>query len=651
MRTIFAIGYLPERIDSSAMQKSFYFPLSVLFMIALWGQPVPLHAQSSLQPCFRLTDTLVCAPATVSPVDCSGAPPNLIVYDYGDGQLRLDKSFTFTRPGRYLIRQGLNTLGAGGNLSAPVALTVIAPRNPAFSVQTCNDNRVSVEITDNDFPQYEIQWGDGSSERAQGGQSKTHRYSAEGNFSVTVRGITGQNISCGQTSRSVNVVSRIPAPVLRAVTVGTDGRARISYTLPAGFNYRLRQVNLNDNSAKVFDLAAGSSSFTSPDITSPFDRFVYSIEAVNPCVPNQPLTYLNQLATHLLRVFPLRELNRITWNAPPHIGFTSFTLLRNGTKIGEWTDPRILQFEDRDITCGEQYCYRLETRYYDGMAISSAQEVCITTSRDSDPQRLIEPLATVLNEQIQITWRQPERTRIAQLLLRKIAPGQQPQQITLPQTRPPFIDNNVFTTGDSYCYQLSYIDNCGNQAPWTAPFCTAVLKGSINGDSVLLNWQEPSGYNIIRYAIEQLDEEGRIVNIFQPDARTSLFLPVDSFSEQVLRFRLIIIVRTQAGAVALYGNTVRLRINATLTFPTAFSPNNDGLNDTFGVTARFVSKFTLQVFNRWGELVYFSENPDERWDGTYKGSILPAGTYALVIQAEDRTGRKIEQKAMLLITK
>lgn len=610
-----------------------------------------VKAQNNLQPCFTLTATVVCAPATVSPIDCSGAPPNLIVYDYGDGQLRLDKSFTFTRPGKYLIRQGLNTLGAGGNISQPVELTVIEPRPPSFRVSVCNNRGVSAEITDTAFPDYRIEWGDGTSTDARSGEKKQHVYNAEGTYEITVRGITGQNIACGSAVQRIGVVAQIPAPEMRSVSVQPDGRARIGYVLPSGFNYRLRQFNPADNSVKFFDLPAGSSSFTAPDVVSVFDRYVYSIEALNPCNPASPVMFFNLTGTHTLQVVPLREVNRISWNAPAHAGFTSFTLLRNGVKIKEWTMPNVLLFEDRDITCGEQYCYRLEARYHNGTVVSTTQQVCITTSRDSDPQRLAEPLASVVNEQVAITWRQPARTRIARLLLRKIAPGQPVREISVNQTQPPYTDANVFTASDGYCYQLSYIDNCGNQAPWTEPFCTAVLTGKVSGDSVLLRWQDLRGYNLIGYTIEQLDGEGKIINTFRPTGRNSLFVSTENFNEQVLYFRLASIINTQSGTAALYSNVVRLRIEALLNYPTAFSPNNDGLNDTFGVTTRFIDKFSLQIFNRWGELVYYSENPDERWDGTFKGATVPSGVYVLVIQAEDRTGRKIEQKNMLLIAK
>lgn len=64
-------------------------------------------------------------------------------------------------------------------------------------------------------------------------------------------------------------------------------------------------------------------------------------------------------------------------------------------------------------------------------------------------------------------------------------------------------------------------------------------------------------------------------------------------------------------------------------FPTAFSPNSDGANDVF--RARFsddLDKFNLQVYNRWGELVFESNNKLDGWDGIYKGIAQPLGVYA-----------------------
>jgi gliding motility-associated-like protein len=59
-----------------------------------------------------------------------------------------------------------------------------------------------------------------------------------------------------------------------------------------------------------------------------------------------------------------------------------------------------------------------------------------------------------------------------------------------------------------------------------------------------------------------------------------------------------------------------------------FSPNGDRFNDTWGIEgARFYSGTKLQVFDRGGMRVFYTEDASQRWDGTYSGKELPIGTY------------------------
>lgn len=63
-------------------------------------------------------------------------------------------------------------------------------------------------------------------------------------------------------------------------------------------------------------------------------------------------------------------------------------------------------------------------------------------------------------------------------------------------------------------------------------------------------------------------------------------------------------------------------------FPTAFSPNGDGENDFFKATSfADVKKFQMQVYNRWGELVFESANIRSGWDGIYEGIQQPLSVY------------------------
>lgn len=65
-----------------------------------------------------------------------------------------------------------------------------------------------------------------------------------------------------------------------------------------------------------------------------------------------------------------------------------------------------------------------------------------------------------------------------------------------------------------------------------------------------------------------------------------------------------------------------------LVFPTAFTPNGDGVNDYFRPRLFLrVNGYEMKVYDRWGQLVYQGKDPDEGWDGSFKGNKLSTGTY------------------------
>jgi len=69
-----------------------------------------------------------------------------------------------------------------------------------------------------------------------------------------------------------------------------------------------------------------------------------------------------------------------------------------------------------------------------------------------------------------------------------------------------------------------------------------------------------------------------------------------------------------------------------LVIPTAFTPNGDGINDTWNIAyLGYYPNCSVSVFTRWGQQVYSSLGYGIPWDGTYKGTALPTGTYYYVI--------------------
>jgi gliding motility-associated-like protein len=78
--------------------------------------------------------------------------------------------------------------------------------------------------------------------------------------------------------------------------------------------------------------------------------------------------------------------------------------------------------------------------------------------------------------------------------------------------------------------------------------------------------------------------------------------------------------------------------------PNAFSPNNDGLNDCFRIKNwGVITELQFMIFNRWGEMVFSTNNPNACWDGTYKKVPQPAEVFIYYIRAKTLCGT-IERK-------
>ncbi len=74
--------------------------------------------------------------------------------------------------------------------------------------------------------------------------------------------------------------------------------------------------------------------------------------------------------------------------------------------------------------------------------------------------------------------------------------------------------------------------------------------------------------------------------------------------------------------ISSLSNTAEAVPKAILYIPSAFTPNGDGVNDKFGVKAQNITDFNLRIFNRWGELVFESNNISDLWDGKYQGEAI-----------------------------
>ena len=102
----------------------------------------------------------------------------------------------------------------------------------------------------------------------------------------------------------------------------------------------------------------------------------------------------------------------------------------------------------------------------------------------------------------------------------------------------------------------------------------------------------------------------------------------------------VVAVQNENEQIVSVSNTIAVEKPLALYAPNAFSPDGDGVNDFFSIKGQGAENFSLEVYNRWGQMVYQSDDLNEQWNGEYRGSQVPMGTYVYQVKAINVSGDK-----------
>lgn len=91
--------------------------------------------------------------------------------------------------------------------------------------------------------------------------------------------------------------------------------------------------------------------------------------------------------------------------------------------------------------------------------------------------------------------------------------------------------------------------------------------------------------------------------------------------------------------------------DSTVFMPDAFSPNADGINDQFLPQGFLEGVVRLTVYNRWGEVVFRTEDARDGWDGKKHGQPLPPGAYMYRLDIEKTDGKRFHKQGTVVLLK
>ncbi|HWK04065.1 MAG TPA: PKD domain-containing protein [Puia sp.] len=109
-------------------------------------------------------------------------------------------------------------------------------------------------------------------------------------------------------------------------------------------------------------------------------------------------------------------------------------------------------------------------------------------------------------------------------------------------------------------------------------------------------------------------------------------------------FQACLVAFNQAGCADTICHPVAVIINPLLDVPNAFTPGRFGVNGIVKVVGFGITHMVFRIYNRWGQMVFQSNDPYIGWDGTYKGVLQPMDVYAYTLEAEYSDGTHASKK-------
>lgn len=206
---------------------------------------------------------------------------------------------------------------------------------------------------------------------------------------------------------------------------------------------------------------------------------------------------------------------------------------------------------------------------------------------------------------------------------------------TIPQGEFRFTDRNINTDNNAFDYRVKAKDLCGRDI-FSDVHTNILLTGrKFNDDiySALLNWTRYKGWTngVSTYEVHRSVDFDPSFNLIKDKGSDTTDNYSDGFDNFSQRYRIRGIENGGNGDTT-WSNEIVFNFDPVIWVPNAFTPNDDGLNTKFKIVYGSIKTFKLNIYDRWGELVFSTTDIDNNWDGTFRGKQCPDGVYIYTLR-------------------
>jgi len=578
--------------------------------------------------------------------DMSGSPISAFQYEGNSSTPTNLLNYTYTIPGTYVIIQTIQDILPRQD---SLVIEVLDPLPPDFNILTCENEGVVVQITDSNYDGFAIDYGDMTNITITAGQSvPNHFYSSVGNYTITVKGLFNNGPgNCGQTAKQIGTITSIfPATIQTLQMAGN--KIIFTYSLPQSIFYNLEIAINNDNNFQKLKSIDNSSTQDSIIGLSPSNTYCFRITSFDPC--NSNTISSNVVCSIELDLDVQNNQNLLNWTSLGN-NISNFLIERDNQQIAQLIAGQS-NYADQNLICNIENCYQVRVNYSDG-GVSFTELLCGTSFSTDTPSSIDDlTVSVVAIDEIRLNWLDPTNfIPVKYLTFQSVDRGSFEFLDSLQSTN--FNNSGVSPDNFRYCYKVDYIDQCGNSSTPGMEVCAISLTSSQKlAEVVNLQWSDYSGWSlgVNNYLLEKFDQNGNLLSSIDIGNNVNY---EDNLleSDGQLIFYQVTAFPNGASLSEAKSNIREVSIKAALYLPNAFTPNGDGLNDVFMANGKFINTFTIKIFSKWGELIFFSDDVDLGWDGKIKGELVPQGTYVYIVEATDFIGNTLTRSGTITLLK
>ncbi|OYU94586.1 MAG: hypothetical protein CFE21_15015 [Bacteroidetes bacterium B1(2017)] len=197
-----------------------------------------------------------------------------------------------------------------------------------------------------------------------------------------------------------------------------------------------------------------------------------------------------------------------------------------------------------------------------------------------------------------------------------------------------YTDKLVDVADTSYCYYIVMRDTCDNIGPVGAISCSMVISGRSSDFMSTLNWQAYLGWQdgVQEYRLQRADPANPFVQIGKTDSAIKYIDDKLNLNEGLFYYYVVAKEKFVSNLTTFFdaesqSNTILLYQPPIVYTPNAFTANGDGLNDEYKWVPVFVKDFNIQIYNRWGQKIFETNDKNKPWDGKVNGENCQEDVY------------------------